>query len=88
MSLNRITIHIVALSCLILNHQVKYRYQSVKTGVLMFKKSGYLALDADGEQAEWADDVGMAHPEFVYGITRAGQVVLEPAIPYRAVSAK
>ena len=54
----------------------------------MFKKSGYLALDADGEQAEWADDVGMAHPEFVYGITRAGQVVLAPAIPYRAVSAK
>jgi len=44
--------------------------------------------DADGKPAEWIDSVNIAHPEFVYGITRAGQVVIEPSIPYRAFGAK
>jgi len=44
--------------------------------------------DADGKPAEWIDSVNITHPEFVYGITRAGQVVIEPAIPYRAFGAK
>jgi hypothetical protein len=46
-----------------------------------------MVQDASGEQAAWVDSVGTSHPEFVYGIGRNGQVVLEPAIPYRAFGA-
>jgi hypothetical protein len=48
----------------------------------------YLMLeDSTGEQAAWIDSVGISHPEFVYGLTRGGQVVTEPSIPYRAFGA-